>query len=164
MLPTFIYVLDEIIRFVKKIGRGVSMVAETFAEVDEFRQATRRKYRDGTYATRVRFRNRPTIGPGGDEVVETFYTISPLKKPLDPDYSELDFEYLPNGGWGLAAPTLWVTSWENHMAAVFSRKAQGNIAPLRVIHSAPKNAPLATMGRLGAVAFDPKRQEILAPN
>ena len=59
---------------------------------------------------------------------------------------------------------LWVTSWENHIAAVFPRTAQGNMAPLRVIHSAPKGAPLATMGRLGAVAFDPKRQVILAPN
>ena len=72
------------------------------------------------------------------------------------------------GATGVAIDTkhneLWVTSWENHMAAVFPRKAQGNIAPLRVIHSAPQNAPLATMGRLGAVAFDPKRQEILAPN
>jgi len=72
------------------------------------------------------------------------------------------------GATGVAIDTkhneLWVTSWENHMAAVFSRKAQGNIAPLRVIHSAPTGAPLATMGRLGAVAFVPKRQEILAPN
>src|SRR5437870_7631159 len=59
---------------------------------------------------------------------------------------------------------LWVTSWENHVAAVFPRKAQGNIAPLRMIHSGPKGAPLATIGRLGAVAFDPKRQEILTPN
>ena len=24
---------------------------------------------------------------------------TPLKAPLDPDYSEQDFEYLPNGGW-----------------------------------------------------------------
>ena len=71
-----------------------------------------RKFREGTYATRVRFRDRPTSGPGGDRVVETFYTISPLAKPLDPKYSELDFEYLPNGGWGLNAATLWVTSWE----------------------------------------------------
>ena len=72
------------------------------------------------------------------------------------------------GATGVAIDTkhneLWVTSWENHMAAVFPRKAEGNIPPLRVIHSAPKTAPLATMGRLGAVAFDPKRQEILAPN
>src|SRR5437660_3597472 len=72
------------------------------------------------------------------------------------------------GATGVAIDTrhneLWVTSWENHLAAVFPRKAQGNIAPLRVIHSAPIGAPLATMGRLGAVAFDSKRQEILAPN
>ena len=72
------------------------------------------------------------------------------------------------GATGVAIDTkhneLWVTSWENHMAAVFPRNAEGNVPPLRVIHSAPKTAPPATMGRLGAVAFDSKRQEILAPN
>ena len=36
--------------------------------------------------------------------------------------------------------------------------------PLRVIRTASENAPLASMGRIGAVAFDPKRNEILAPN
>jgi hypothetical protein len=30
---------------------------------------------------------------------------------MDPDYSELDFEYLPNGGWGSVGPTLYATSW-----------------------------------------------------
>ena len=30
---------------------------------------------------------------------------------MDPDYSELDFEYLPNGGWGSVGSTLFVTSW-----------------------------------------------------
>lgn len=59
---------------------------------------------------------------------------------------------------------LWVTSWENHMTLIFSRTAQGNVAPLRYIRSAPKDAPLATVGRLGGVGFDPKRKEILAPN
>ncbi len=59
---------------------------------------------------------------------------------------------------------LWVASWDNHIAAVFPRTAQGNIAPLRVIRSAPDSAPLASMGRIGAVAYDPKRHEILAPN
>jgi DNA-binding beta-propeller fold protein YncE len=59
---------------------------------------------------------------------------------------------------------LWVASWENHIAAVFPRTAQGNVAPLRVIRTASENAPLASMGRIGAVAFDPKRNEILAPN
>jgi DNA-binding beta-propeller fold protein YncE len=59
---------------------------------------------------------------------------------------------------------LWVASWDNHIAAVFPRTGNGNIAPLRVIRTAPDNAPLASMGRIGAVAYDPKRNEILAPN
>jgi hypothetical protein len=31
---------------------------------------------------------------------------------MDPDYSELDYEYLPNGGWGIDGPTLYATTWE----------------------------------------------------
>ncbi|TQV87131.1 glycoside hydrolase family 16 protein [Aliikangiella coralliicola] len=71
-----------------------------------------RKYREGTFAARVYFRNKPTHGPDGDEVIQTFYVISPLKAPMDLDYSELDFEYLPNGGWGKGEHALWATSWE----------------------------------------------------
>lgn len=59
---------------------------------------------------------------------------------------------------------LWVVSWDNHIAAVFPRTAQGNIAPKRVIRTAADNAPMASMGRIGAVAYDAKRNEILAPN
>src|SRR5262249_5753648 len=59
---------------------------------------------------------------------------------------------------------LWVASWDNHIAAVFPRTASGNAAPLRVIRTAAENAPMASMGRIGAVAYDPKRKEILAPN
>ena len=59
---------------------------------------------------------------------------------------------------------LWVASWDNHIAGVFPRMANGNVAPLRIIRSASDSAPLASMGRIGAVAYDPKRQEILAPN
>lgn len=59
---------------------------------------------------------------------------------------------------------LWVTNWDNHTVSVFPRLAQGNVAPLRVIRSAPKGATLSTLGRAGAVAYDPKRDEILVPN
>src|SRR5262249_42012543 len=59
---------------------------------------------------------------------------------------------------------LWVASWDSHVAAVFPRMANGNIAPLRVIRTASENAPLARMGRIGAVAYDRKRKEILPPN
>jgi hypothetical protein len=71
-----------------------------------------RKYLEGTYAARVRFTDDPRAGRGGDQIVESFYTISPLKAPMDADYSELDFEYLPNGGWGVAGATLYQTTWE----------------------------------------------------
>jgi hypothetical protein len=71
-----------------------------------------RKFLEGTYAARVRFSDKPIFGPGGDQLVQSFYTISPLKAPMDLDYSELDFEYLPNGGWGIDGPTLYSTTWE----------------------------------------------------
>ena len=91
-----------------------------------------RKYLGGTYGMRVRFRDAPTDGPRGDQVVETFYAISPLRAPLHPSYSEMDFEYLPNGGWGFSGPTLFTTTWEtfrpepNWLADNVSRNAAGS--------------------------------------
>lgn len=70
-----------------------------------------RKYLEGTYAARVRFTDRPVSDPDGDQIVQTFYLISPLKAPMDLDYSEIDFEYLPNGGWG-SDTSLHLTTWE----------------------------------------------------
>ena len=71
-----------------------------------------RKYLEGTYAARVRFSDEPLSGGDGDQVVETFYMITPYDKPFNPDYSEMDFEYLPNGGWGGSPTTMYVTTWE----------------------------------------------------
>ena len=96
-----------------KDNRLVRMTATTDgAQTSQAQFCHQRKYREGTYAARVRFSDGPAKGPDGDQVVETFYTISPLKAPLDPDYSEQDFEYLPNGGWGGADLTLHNTTWE----------------------------------------------------
>lgn len=71
-----------------------------------------RKYLEGTYAARVRFSNQPVSGVDGDQVVQTFYTITPYLEPSAPDYSEMDYEYLPNGGWGSGDLTFYVTTWE----------------------------------------------------
>ncbi|HVO70203.1 MAG TPA: glycoside hydrolase family 16 protein [Aggregatilineaceae bacterium] len=73
-----------------------------------------RKFYEGTYASRVRFTDSPVSGPDGDQIVETFFTITPLNYDLDPSYSELDYEYLPNGGWGRRGSTFFMTTWETY--------------------------------------------------
>ncbi|NUP01431.1 MAG: hydrolase [Nonomuraea sp.] len=75
-----------------------------------------RKFHEGTYAARVRFSDAPASGPDGEHVVQTFFTITPLRADMDPDYGELDFEYLPNGGWGEPSSILYTTSWETYRA------------------------------------------------
>lgn len=77
-------------------------------------QTTARKFRNGTYAARVKFNDTPTGGPDGDHVNQTFFTFTPLKAPMDPDYGEQDFEYLPNGGWGETQNIMYETSWETY--------------------------------------------------
>lgn len=72
------------------------------------------KHLRGTYAARMYFNNGPASGPDGDQIVETFYTITPLAFDMDPDYSEIDFEYLANGGWGQSQPTMFLTTWETY--------------------------------------------------
>ncbi|GAA2494909.1 cellulose binding domain-containing protein [Streptomyces gobitricini] len=72
------------------------------------------KFKNGTYASRVRFSDAPRSGPDGDRVVQTFFTINDLKAPMADDYAEYDFEYLPNGGWGEPANILYTTSWETY--------------------------------------------------
>lgn len=76
---------------------------------------TNRKYNKGTYAARVKFTDTPTSGTDGAGINETFFTISPLEGYRDPNYSELDFEYLANGGWG-EGQGIWTTSWHTYTA------------------------------------------------
>jgi hypothetical protein len=92
--------------------RMTSSTDGTAAGTSQAQICQQRKFREGTWATRMRFDDTPTVGPDGDQIVEGFYGVSPLAAPLDPDFSEMDWEYLPNGGWGMSAPTLWTTTWE----------------------------------------------------
>lgn len=71
-----------------------------------------RKYLEGTYAARVRFRDLPSAGVDGDPVIQTFYVVSPLRYDFDPEFSELDWEYLPNGGWGSEKTRIYGITWQ----------------------------------------------------
>ena len=71
-----------------------------------------RKYLEGTYAARIRFSDTPVEGPDGDVVVQSFYTVSPLRFDFDPEFSEVDWEYLPNGGWGDSRTRLYGVTWQ----------------------------------------------------
>ena len=51
-------------------------------------------------------------GVDGDPVVQTFYAVAPLRHDYDPQFSEIDWEYLPNGGWGSEQTRLYGISWQ----------------------------------------------------
>ena len=63
----------------------------------------------GTTSARVRFSPRV---PNGDPVVQAVFQVSPLRFDYDPLFSELDWEYLPNGGWGSPATRLYGIAWQ----------------------------------------------------
>jgi hypothetical protein len=87
----------------------------------------------GTFAARTRF--RPVASAGVDEptdrLTQTFYMIVGIEGTFaDPGYpvqsyepydrtphSELDFEYLPHGGWGWPARSMTVTTWAPNYAS-----------------------------------------------
>jgi hypothetical protein len=59
---------------------------------------------------------------------------------------------------------MWVSNLGNSSATVYPLMANGNVAPLRTIRSAPPGHVSLTFGRTAAVAYDSNREEILVPN
>jgi hypothetical protein len=59
---------------------------------------------------------------------------------------------------------LWVANYGNHSATVYKADANGDVPPLRTIRSSPPNTLALMIGNPGALAYDAKREEILAPN
>ncbi|MFT7776946.1 glycoside hydrolase family 16 protein [Roseateles sp.] len=68
-----------------------------------------RKFLIGTTTARVRLRDS---AGSRDPVIQSFFLASPLKHDYDPDFSEVDFEYLPQGGWGEPETRLYGVSWQ----------------------------------------------------
>lgn len=71
-----------------------------------------RQFLKGTHSARVRLSDQAASGPSADQIVQSFYLISPLRFDFDPDFSEIDWEYLPNGGWGDTQPRLYAVNWQ----------------------------------------------------
>lgn len=59
---------------------------------------------------------------------------------------------------------LWVANFGNHSASVYKIDANGDAPPLRTIRSAPLDEPAPMFGIPLTVAYDSKREEILAAN
>jgi hypothetical protein len=109
--PEALAIVDDGPGGANRLMRMTAFTDGTGANTQQAQFCHQRKYREGTYAARIHFYDQPVSGPAGDEIVETFYLISPLKAPMDPSYSEVDFEYLAAGGWGSKGPTLFGTTW-----------------------------------------------------
>ncbi|MEU1280922.1 cellulose binding domain-containing protein [Streptomyces sp. NPDC005805] len=109
----------ENVTFANEGGNSIMNLATSSAGTPQSTRQTEiltkdMKFKNGTYAARVRFSDAPNSGPDGDRIVQTFFTINDLKAPMADDYAEYDFEYLPNGGWGEPANILYTTSWETY--------------------------------------------------
>ena len=59
---------------------------------------------------------------------------------------------------------LWAANFGDHTALVFNLTANGNVPPKRIIRNAPAGTPTGGFGNPMTIAYDTKREEILAPN
>jgi DNA-binding beta-propeller fold protein YncE len=59
---------------------------------------------------------------------------------------------------------VWVANFGNHTATAYRWDANGDAAPVRVIRSAPLDAPTTLISNPYMIAFDSRRDEIIVPN
>ena len=59
---------------------------------------------------------------------------------------------------------LWVANFGNAKVCVFPLNASGNAAPIRTIRSAPEGKVSTKFGKVEALAYDSKRDQIWVPN
>jgi 6-phosphogluconolactonase (cycloisomerase 2 family) len=59
---------------------------------------------------------------------------------------------------------VWAANFGNSSATCYSINANGDVAPLRTIRSAPAGYQGLKFGKVEAVAYDSKRDELLVPN
>jgi hypothetical protein len=85
-----------------------------------------RKFLIGTTTARVRLRDTPG---SRDPVIQSFFLASPLKHDYDPEFSEVDFEYLPHGGWGSPDTRLYGVSWQTVRIDPWQSFNQASILP-----------------------------------
>jgi hypothetical protein len=85
-----------------------------------------RKFLIGTTSARVRLRDSPG---SRDPIVQAFFLAGPLRHDYDPDFSEVDFEYLPHGGWGSPDTRLYGVSWQTVRVQPFQPFNQASQLP-----------------------------------
>ncbi|WP_177200936.1 glycoside hydrolase family 16 protein [Roseateles sp. YR242] len=110
--PDGAQMVDDPTRPGKRLLRLHAQTDGTGPGTSQVQVCHQRKYLAGTYAARVRFSDQPVSGADGDPVIQTFYAVSPLRFDFDPEFSELDWEYLPNGGWGSDKTRLYGITWQ----------------------------------------------------
>jgi hypothetical protein len=110
--PSLLGLLDDPAQGGNRLLRLRAATDGSAAGTQQSQLCHRRQYLEGSYAARMRFVNTPAQGVDGDPVIQAHYLISPLRHDLDPDFSEVDFEYLANGGWGSAQTRLYAINWQ----------------------------------------------------
>jgi hypothetical protein len=110
--PEAITLVDDPARRGNRLLRLTARTDGTPAGTQQAQICHQRKVLAGTYAARVRFSDTPVQGIDGDPVIQTFYAVSPLRHDFDPEFSEVDWEYLANGGWGSEKTRLYSITWQ----------------------------------------------------